>query len=130
MVHGKFYGLIAFLIMKNILNPVIMIWKTEPSGLFTDEQNYVLGDKFDGKIIFNKSYGVLEVKCSEEYKDVDPKDVCFVSKSPCIRYWKDSKKIKICKVHIYYDQIQMQLALICQSFCDIMFYTSKRMVIE
>ena len=86
MVHGKFYGLIAFLIMKNILNPVIMILKTEPSGLFTDEKNYVLGDKFDGKIIFNKSYGVLEVKCSEEYKDVDPKDVCFVSKSPCIRY--------------------------------------------
>ena len=107
-----------------------MIWKTEPSGLFTDEQNYVLGDKFDGKIIFNDSYGVLEVKCSEEYKDVDPKDVCFVSKSPCIRYCKDSKKIKICKIRIYYDQIQMQLALICQSFCDIMFYTSKRMVIE
>ena len=116
--------------MKNILNPIIMILKMGPSDLFTDEQNYVLGDTFDGKVIFNDSYGVLVEKCSEEYKDVDPKDFCFVSKSPCIRYCKDLKKIKICKIHIYYDPIQIQLALICQSFCDIMFYTSKRMVIE
>ena len=30
----------------------------------------------------------------------------------------------------YHDQIQMQLALTCQSFCDFIFYTNKGMVID
>ena len=38
---------------------------------------------------------------------------------------KTQKKITICKTHSYYDQIQTQLALTCQSFCDFIFYTTK-----
>ena len=63
----------------------------EPCGLVIDEQNYVLGASPDGKVSLNDSYGILEVKCSEEYKNVDQKDVCFISKNPCIRYCKNSK---------------------------------------
>ena len=73
---------------------------------------------------------ILEVKCSEEYKNVDTKYVCFISKNPCISYCKNSKKITICKTHSYYDQIQMQLALTCQSFCDFIFYTNKGILID
>ena len=36
----------------------------------------------------------------------------------------------IYKTHSYHDQIQMQLALTCQSFCDFIFYTNKGMVID
>ena len=61
---------------------------------------------------------------------IDPKDVSFVAKNPCIRYCKNSKKITICKTHSYYNQIQMELALTCQSFCDFVFYTNKGMVID
>ena len=91
----------------------------EPCGLVIDEQNYVLGASPDGKVSLNYSYGILEVKYSEEYKNVDAKDVCFVSKNPCIRYCKTPQKITICKTHSYYDQIQMQVALTCQSFCEV-----------
>ena len=35
-----------------------------------------------------------------------------------------------CETHSYYDQIQMQLALTCQSFCDFIFCTNKGMVID
>ena len=36
----------------------------------------------------------------------------------------------IYKTHSYHDQIQMQLALTCQSFCDFIFYAIKGMVID
>ena len=98
--------------------------------LVTDEKNYVLGASPDGKVSLNDSYCILEVKCSEEYKNVDPKDVWFISKNPCIRYCKNSKKITIRKIHSYYDRTQMQLALTCQSFCDFIFYSNKGMVID
>ena len=32
--------------------------------------------------------------------------------------------------HSYYDQVQMQLALTTQSWCDFIFYTNKGMVID
>ena len=85
--------------------------KVEPCVLVRDEQNHILGASPDGKVSLNDSYGILEVKSSEEYNNVDQKDVCFISKNPCIRYCKNLKKITICKTHSYYDQIQMQLAL-------------------
>ena len=52
----------------------------ESCGLVIHEQNYVLGASPDGEVILNTSYGILEVKCSEEYTNVDPKDAYFVSK--------------------------------------------------
>ena len=74
--------------------------KVKPCGLVIDEQNYVPRATPDGKASFNDSYGILEVKCSEEYKNVDPKDVCFISENPCFRYFKNSKKITISSFHI------------------------------
>ena len=61
--------------MKNI--------KVEPCSLVIDYQNYVLGAAPYSKVSFN---GILKVKCSEEYRNVDPIDVCFISKNLYIRY--------------------------------------------
>ena len=55
--------------------------KVEPCGLVIDEQNYVLGATPDGKVNFNNSCGILEVKNSEEYKNVDPKDFALYLKT-------------------------------------------------
>ena len=129
MDHGKFYEPIAVSYYEKYFKSHGYDIKVEPCGLVVDEQNYVLRASLDGKVILNDSYGILEVKCSEEYKNVDPKDVCFISKNPCIRYCKNSKKI-ICKTHSYYEQIQMQLALICQSFCNFIFYKNKGMLVD
>ena len=130
MDYGKLYEPTAISYYEKYFKSHGYDIKVEPCGLVIDEQNYVLGASPDGKVSLNDSYGILEVKCSEEYKNVDPKDVCFISKNPCIRYCKNSKKITICKTHSYYDQIQMQLALTCQSFCDFTFYTNEGMVID
>ena len=129
MDYSKFYEPIAISYYEKYFKSHVYI-KVEPCGLVTDEQNYALGASPDGKVSLNDSYGILEVKFSGEYKNVDPKDVCFISKNPWIRYCKNSKEITIRKTHSYYDQIQMQLALTCQSFCDFIFYTNKGMVID
>ena len=38
--------------------------------------------------------------------------------------------MKLKKSHSYYDQVQMQLALTTQSWCDFIFFTLKGMVID
>lgn len=130
MNHGKYYEPIAISNYEKYFKSNGYDIEVEPCGLVIDEKNYILGATPDGKVTFNGSYGILEVKCSEEYKNVDPKDVCYISKNPCIKYRKNTGKITICKSHSYYDQIQMQLALTCQTFCDFIFYTNKGMVID
>ena len=45
-------------------------------------------------------------------------------------YSETSCKILVNKSHIYYDQIQMQLALTKQSWCDLIFYTSRGLIIH
>ena len=130
MGHGKFYEPIAISYYKKYFKSHGYDIEVELCGLVIDEQSYVLGTSPDGKVILNDTYGILDVKCSEEYKNVDLKNVCFISKNPCIRYCKNSKKIRICKTHSYYDQIQMQLPLTCHSFCDFIFSTNKGMLTD
>lgn len=50
----------------------------EPCGLVIDPENFVLGASPDGKVTHNGTFGIVEVKCSEEYKDIDPKDICYI----------------------------------------------------
>ena len=108
-------------------NHVVVV---EPSGFVIDPVNYILGATPDGKVFCDGQYGIIEVKCSEEYKNIDPKDICFISKNPFIVYDDTSNEIKINKEHTYYDQIQMQLALTCRTWCNLIFYTSKGVVID
>ena len=54
----------------------------EPCGFVIDKNNFVLGATPDGKFVVDGEFGFLEVKCSEEYKNIDPKDICFISKNP------------------------------------------------
>ena len=54
----------------------------EPCGFVIDKNNFVLGATPDGKFVVDGEFGLLEVKCSEEYKNIDPKDICFISKNP------------------------------------------------
>ena len=69
-------------------------------------------------------FGFLELKCSEEYGNIDPKYIYFISKNPPFLFSETNFKIFVNKSHTYYDQIQMQLALTRQSWCDFIFCTS------
>jgi len=90
----------------------------------------MLGASPDGKTQVDGLFGIIEVKCSEEYKDVDPKNICFISKNSCLVYDEGLDKVLLNRKHSYYDQIQMQLALTCQTWCDFILYTNKGIVID
>ena len=59
-------------------------------GLIVDPKTFVLGATPDGKVYDGMSFGILEVKCTENYKDIDPKD-------PCIIYDKETDSLHINK---------------------------------
>ena len=104
----------------------------ELCGFVIDKNNFVLGATPDGKVVVGGEFGLLEVifRGIEEYKNIDPKDICFISKNPPFLYSETSGKILINKSHTCYDQIQIQLALTTQSWCDFIFYTSKGLIIH
>ena len=88
-------------------------------------------NKFSGRLVRwldTSPHGIIEVKCSEEYQDNDPKDILHLSKNPCIQIIDD--KVKINVNHSYYNQIQMQLALTTQTWCDFILFTNKGLVID
>ena len=105
--------------------------QVEKCGLVKDSKNYVSGGSPDGKVIDMddpSAFGIIEIKCSEEYKDINPNDICFIAKDSCLVF--SDGKVHLNKRHSYYDQIQMQLALTTQTWCDFVFYTSKGLVID
>ena len=107
--------------------------KVERCGLVIDHVNYIFGASPDGKVtdlMESSVNGIVEVKCSHEYKDNDPKDICFISKDSCLTLDASTNKLHLNKNHSYYDQVQMQLALTTQTWCDFVFYTSKRLVVD
>ena len=95
---------------------ITMYWGATPDAKITDTNATSL-------------FGIAEVKCTEEYKDIDPKDICYISKEYCLSYDTDTGKITLNRDHSYYDQVQMQIALSTQTWCDFILYTSKGMVI-
>ena len=105
--------------------------QVETSGLVVDVVNYIFGATPDGKVYDQSEtnpYGILEVKCSEEYQNNDPRDIIFISKSSCLEIVDE--KIKLKKDHSYYAQVQMQLAITTQSWCDFILFTKKGLVID
>ena len=82
----------------------------EPCDLVVYEQNCVLGAQPAGKICFNDSYSILEVKYSKNTKRRPKRFLCYIQNS-MHQIVQNSNKITFCKTPTYYDQIQMQLAL-------------------
>ena len=130
MEYGRFYEPIAIQHYERYMRLSGFNIMVEQCGLVIDKVNYVLGATPDGKVCCDGSFGILEVKCSEQYKDIDPKSICHISPNPCIVINKENGHIDINKNHSYYDQIQMQLAVTCRTWCDFVLYTSKGLVID
>ena len=47
-----------------------------------------------------------------------------------LRFFSAHPVFRINKEHSYYNQIQMQLALTCQTLCDFVLYTHKGLIID
>ena len=97
-----------------------------------DYENFVLGASPDGNVIDlheNPVYGIVEIKCPEEYTDVSPRDICYISKNPCLEV-AENNNIVLKDNRYYYDQVEFQLGVTCQSWCDFVLYTNKGLVVD
>ena len=77
----------------------------EPCGLVIDSENVILGAAPDGKVVFDGEFCIIEFKCSDEYSNVDPKDICFISENVFLVFDEVTEKSIINKSHTYYDHI-------------------------
>ena len=74
--------------------------------------------------------GKVEIKCPEEYRDLSPRDICKISTlNPCVEV-AENNNILSRDNHYYYDQVQFQLGVSCQSWCDFVLYTNKGLVVD
>ena len=73
----------------------------ERCGLVINSENFILGATPDGKVVFYGEFGIIEVKCSEEYSNVDPKDICLFLKTFVLFLMRlPRKSILIKTIHI------------------------------
>ena len=68
----------------------------DKSGLVINPEYYYMGASPDGKIIDlsfdgRKKFGIVEVKCPEQFKDVDPKHAAWVSDKFCLQISDDGE---------------------------------------
>ena len=129
--HGVFYEPFAISVYESYMKlnerPVTIF----SNGLWISPDNYVYAATPDGKVADPQEtnvFGILEVKCPEEYKDFDPKDAAVVVKDFCLTV--NNQGIKINQEHSYFDQIQFQMGLTGAPWCDFIVYTLKGMVID
>ena len=67
MEYGKYYEPIAIKHYEQYMKLSGFDIYVEPSGLVIDGENYILGATPDGKVICNREFGILEVKCTDQY---------------------------------------------------------------
>lgn len=91
----------------------------------------ILGASPDAKVIDPQEedvFGLVEIKCPQQYCDFDAADIAQVQPNFCLQM--DNGKIKINKNHQYYDQVIMQMAITGTKWCDFVVYCKKGMVID
>ena len=82
------------------------------SGLVIRPNSFILGASPDGRVVDvneNDIYGLVEIKCPQQYSDFDIADIAQVQKDFCLKPY-GTGSIVINKDHAYYDQIIMQMA--------------------
>ena len=130
--HDKFFEPIALQRYEQYMKRINHNLHVEKSGFVVDYLNCVLGATPDGKVIDlheDPIYGMVVVKCPEEYKDVSPGVICFISKNPCIKI-DENDNIILRTGHYYYNQVQYQLGVSCQSWCDFVLFTYNNYIIK
>ena len=83
--------------MKSIHHDI----QVEKSGFVIDCKNFVFGASPDSRVVDlleDPVYGLVEIKCPEEYKDFNPRDICYISKNPCIQV-DEYQNVKLRKDH-------------------------------
>ena len=132
--HGRFFEPEAIKVytdyFKMIGHPIVF----DKCGFVINTDYYFMGASPDGKVTESslegsKKFGILEVKCPEQFKNVDPKHAAMVAENFCLELCDDGE-LRINTNHAYYDQIQHQLAMTGCHYCDFIVYTFKGAAID
>ena len=102
-----------------------------PSGIIINPEYNFLGTSPDGAVYdpsnSQEPFGFLEVKCPYTSRDVTPIEAC--NKSRFHSKASDGKLI-LKESHIYYAQVQGQMALGERPWCDFVVYTMKGISVQ
>ena len=131
--HGIYYEPFAISCYENYMKTKNRPLTVLNCGLWISSENFILAATPDGRVIDPEEkanpFGILEVKCPEEYKDYDPADAAIIVRDFCLTL-DDNKLPRINQNHGYFDQVQMQMGLTGSPWCDFVVYTLKGMVID
>ena len=101
-----------------------------PSGFFIHPVYTYLGASPDGSVYDPSTpnpYGFLEIKCSYKYQDMLPTQAASKSDFWCSLL---GNELKLKENHVYYSQVQGQMAVGGRQWCDFCTYTKKGIYIE
>jgi hypothetical protein len=104
-----------------------------PCGFFISKSHPFLGASPDGAVYdpssLNQPFGFLEIKCPYKHKNVTRQDAC---RDPtfCCTLSDTTHQIVLKKTHLYYAQVQGQMAIGNRPWCDFVLYTTKGVDIQ
>ena len=107
-----------------------------PCGFFISQSHPYLGASPDGAVYdptnVDKPFGFLEVKCPYTHRNDTPEEA---SKTPGFCSSLDNSgdgmpKLSLRKNHIYYAQVQGQMAIGCRQWCDFVVFTTKGISVQ
>ena len=110
-----------------------------PSGILVSETHPFLGATPDGTIYdplnFNQPFGFLEVKCPYSHRNRTPIEASSSSGFCCAIQSSDSNHsntqvLRLRQNHIYYAQVQGQMAVGGRPWCDFVIFTTKGICVE
>ena len=105
---------------------------SSPCGLIVSQTHPYLGATPDACVHdpseHNEPFGFAEIKCSYKYRDATPHDAALNNDFMMHVYVDGTLKLK--RNHVYYSQIQGQMAIGERKWCDFVAYTNKGIAIE
>lgn len=79
----------------------------------------------DGKVLdksVSETFGLIEIKCPYKYRNATP-DEASRNQDFCLE--KHNNILQLKRNHAYYQQVQCQLVICGQTWCDFIVYTSQ-----
>lgn len=126
--HGRMYEPVAWKKYHEYFTSLGEDVKVMPCGLVVNVNNRWLGCSPDAKLMFPNKVGIGESKCPYEQRDSDLMDMAQANKNFYLEAVGNSLHLK--REHLYYFQVQCQLALTRAMFNDFVVYTHKSLFIE
>ena len=97
------------------------------SGVVISQHMPWLAASPDRKVIADRGYGLVEIKCPYTLRNLTPEDAC---KEPTFYCYLINGNPQLQRNHIYYYQIQGQLGICGLKWCDFVCFFNKGLIIE